>query len=226
MSNSKSSFSVVMTVYDNARELEENLSAFLQQVYEPGYEVIVVDESSTDNTDDVLKLHKNDYPQLYTTFLPKPDRNETRRRLAFTIGAKAAKKEWVILTDIREKPFSNNWLETLAENTDRTTELVLGYTSRKAIRLQQFEDFSQARKLVRKTERKKADGHKGRHLKYLRGQYDFLAVRREQIHDVLKFFDDRPGFWKLLQLRMGIFLQNLWQLPQTLKLKITEVTTE
>ena len=49
-------FSIVMTVYDQAHDLEENLPAFLTQEYEPGYEVIVVDESSTDNTEDVLKL--------------------------------------------------------------------------------------------------------------------------------------------------------------------------
>ena len=71
MDNKESSFSVIMTVYDHARELEEHLPAFLTQEYEPGYEVIVVDETSTDETPDVLKLFKNDYPHLYSTFLPK-----------------------------------------------------------------------------------------------------------------------------------------------------------
>ena len=37
-----------MTVYDQAYELQENLTAFLTQQYQPGYEVVVVDESSTD----------------------------------------------------------------------------------------------------------------------------------------------------------------------------------
>ena len=82
-----------MTVYDHAHELEEHLPAFLTQEYEPGYEVIVVDESSTDETDDVLKLQKQSYPHLYTTFLPKPNRNITRLKLALTIGVKAAKKD-------------------------------------------------------------------------------------------------------------------------------------
>ena len=47
MSKNERRFSIIMTVYDQAGELEENLPAFLQQEYEPGYEVIVVDESST-----------------------------------------------------------------------------------------------------------------------------------------------------------------------------------
>ena len=48
MSKNERRFSIIMTVYDQAGELEENLPAFLQQEYEPGFEVIVVDESSTD----------------------------------------------------------------------------------------------------------------------------------------------------------------------------------
>ena len=72
MNKDKRSFSVIMPVCDQAVELEQNLPAFLTQEYEPGYEVIVVDENSTDNTEDVLKLLKQDYPHLYSTFLPKP----------------------------------------------------------------------------------------------------------------------------------------------------------
>ena len=52
MSKNERRFSIIMTVYDQAGELEENLPAFLQQEYEPGYEVIVVDESSTDRSGD------------------------------------------------------------------------------------------------------------------------------------------------------------------------------
>ena len=56
MSTGQHPFSVIITVYNQAHDLEEQLPAFLKQEYEPGYEVIVVDESSTDETPDVLKL--------------------------------------------------------------------------------------------------------------------------------------------------------------------------
>ena len=97
-------FSIIMIVYDQARELAENLPAFLQQEYEPGYEVIVGDESSTDDTSDVLKLLKNDHPHLYSTFIPRPNRLISRRKLAFHIGVKAAKNEWIMFTKIEKKP--------------------------------------------------------------------------------------------------------------------------
>ena len=44
-----------MAVCDQAHDLEQNLPAFLTQEYEPGYEVIVVDETSTDDTPNVLR---------------------------------------------------------------------------------------------------------------------------------------------------------------------------
>ncbi|MBP5798432.1 MAG: glycosyltransferase [Prevotella sp.] len=200
--------SVIMAVYDNARELEENLPAFLTQTYEPGYEVIIVDESSTDNTEDVLKLLKNDHPHLYSTFLPKPDRDILRRKLALTIGVKAAKNEWVILTDVHARPTSEEWLKEIAENIDNTTEAMIGYYNKKGTKIQLFEDIMEARHLIIKAERKRADGHKGKHLKYLRGKYDFIAVKTSKAHDLLKFFEQKVGFRRLFGLRMAVMFQN------------------
>ena len=97
-------FSVIITVYDQARELEEQLPAFLKQEYEPGYEVIVVDESSTDETPDVLKLLKNEYKHLYSTFLPKPSAQTFRRKLALNIGIKASHHEYIIIAKANNAP--------------------------------------------------------------------------------------------------------------------------
>ena len=198
-----------MAVYDNARELEENLPAFLTQTYEPGYEVIVVDESSADNTEDVLKLLKNEYPHLYSTFLPKPDYNITRRRLALTLGVKAAKNEWVILTDINEKPASEEWLKEIAECIGNTTEAMIGYYRKKGTKIQFFEDVTEARRLIMKAERKKGDGHKGEHLKYLRGKYNFIAVKTSKAHDLLRYFEQKIGFRQLMGLRWAVMFQNI-----------------
>ena len=52
-------FSIIIPVHNNAMEIERNLSAFLEQKYSCNYEVIVVDESSSDETEDVLKRLKS-----------------------------------------------------------------------------------------------------------------------------------------------------------------------
>lgn len=202
-------FSVIMTVYDNARELEAKLPAFLAQSYEHDYEVIVVNESSTDDTDDVLKLQKQDDPHLYTTFLPKPNRNITRKRLALTIGVKAAKYEWIIFTDIHSSPSNSLWLKEIADAISSDTEILMGYFRKKEMQLQTYSDIDECRSLIFKTERSGVDGHSGRFCRYLRGKYDFIVVRKDKAHDVLKFYEQDIKFFRRQGLRFNIMLHHI-----------------
>lgn len=103
---------IVIAVHDNGSEIKNNLRKYLEQEVEGELQVIVVDDHSTDSTSDVLKRMRQDYPQLYTTFIPASSHRK-RRRLALTVGAKAAKGEWVALVDIRYVPENNQWLASL-----------------------------------------------------------------------------------------------------------------
>ena len=104
--------SFVMVVHNQGEMLEHNLPLFLSQPCQMTYEVIVVDDTSTDNTSDVLKQQKEEYPNLYTTFMPVSVTNPSRLRLAMTIGIKAAKGEWIVLADIQRPPTSPEWQKT------------------------------------------------------------------------------------------------------------------
>ena len=199
-----------MTVFDNGSDLEQHLPAFMTQVYEPGYEVIVVDESSTDQTDDVLKLMKQQYPHLYSTFLPKPDIHVVRKRLALTIGVKASKNEWIIFSDINAFPQDDNWLQTIADNLGNTTGIMLGRYKKGELTTRLFEDIEAVSDYIVKGERQRADGHKGSRLRKLRGKYDFVVVRADEAHELLKYFEQPIGFGRLLGLRTRIMFRNLF----------------
>ena len=199
-----------MTVYDNGSDLEQHLPAFMTQTYEPGYEVIVVDESSTDQTDDVLKLMKQQYPHLYSTFLPKPDIHVVRKRLALTIGVKASKNEWIIFSDINAFPQDDNWLQTIADNLGDTTGIMLGRYKKGELTTRLFEDIEAVSDYIVKGERQRADGHKGSRLRKLRGKYDFVVVRANEAHELLKYFEQPVGFGRLLGLRTRIMFRNLF----------------
>ncbi len=80
--------------------------------------------------------------------------------------------------------------------------------------------------MLRKAERKKAEGHKGQHLRTLRGKYDFIAVRRDLVHETLRYFDERITSGELLRLRLAVINQNLWQRGRTTKVTLEETTTE
>lgn len=210
MNSEKDRFSVVMTVCDNAQELESNLPVYLGQEYEPGYKVIVVDESSTDGTEDVLKLQKQEHPHLYTTFLPKPNLHAKRRMISLSIGVKAAASKWVILTDINYVPSSAEWLKQTDDVIESTTELLLGYSVKKGLKLQSFDHLETGLRLIKKNERKGYNGKNAHRLKFLRGHYDFIAVPITRVQDVLHSFEQDVSGHRLLGLRIGVICHNLF----------------
>lgn len=186
--------SVIITAHDNACELERNLPAILSQAYEPGFEVIVVDESSTDNTEDVLKLLKNRFTNLYTTFIPESSHYLSRRKLALTVGVKAAKNEWLILTDADCRPESANWLKAMSEHCTDDKDMVMGYTNYQhdAKCFYRFERLLTSCYLLRTATAKQPYRYNGnnlalrksifmkhngflKNLKFLRGEYDFIV---------------------------------------------------
>lgn len=187
-------FSIIITAHDKGIELERNLPAILSQRYEPGFEVIVVDESSTDDTHDVLTQLKSKYPNLYTTFIPKSSHYLSRRKLALTLGVKAANNDWLIFTDADCCPESDGWLEAISKYCDENTDIVLGYTNYQADSGQyyRFEQMQTSCMQMRKAQRGTAYRYSGnnlvirksvfmsnngflKNLKYLRGEYDFMV---------------------------------------------------
>lgn len=210
MNTNERRFSVIMTVYDQDFELKENLPAFLTQQYEPGYEVIVVDESSTDETPDVLKLFKNDYQNLYTTFLPKPEYHVKRKMQAFNIGAKAAKNDWIILTNTSHKPVGNDILQAISDTMDNSADLTLGYLNRKNIKLQAFDSYLEAKDHITRMERKIQKIRKRVRHNYRWGRYDFIIVRKGVVTDILKFYEQCPSFLERQAMRWRIFWKNMF----------------
>ena len=189
--NNQPTFSIITTVSDQANALAANMPTLLTQQYE-GYEVIVVDESSTDGSVDILKQLKATHSHLYTTFLPKFQFQKNRRRLAFTIGLKAAKNEWIVFTDIDAAPASTQWLMELSEHCDGTAILQLGYINKKSgdVQLRAFDNIESASSLISKAERWRAGIGHGSWMRHLKKSvnYDFMAVRADHGHELLKLF--------------------------------------
>lgn len=196
--------SVVIVVHDQSELLEQHLPLFLSTAEEAGAEVIVVDDMSTDDTPDVLKRLRQEHPALYTTFLPvSVVINPSRLRLAFSVGIKAAKGERVVLADISRPPVSAEWLTGLADG-----EACAVFSSRKGSSVTHVAvtDLDDLRPLVVKAERKSGCGHRGRWLKRWRGLYDAVSVRRDRAFDAIKLFDQPVNGWKLMTLRLKVWL--------------------
>jgi cellulose synthase/poly-beta-1,6-N-acetylglucosamine synthase-like glycosyltransferase len=122
-----------------AKNEEENLRAFLPGVLEqdyPEFEVVVVNDASTDGTEDLLAEMSARYPNLRTTHLPMNEKFSHGKKLALTIGLKAARYDHVVLTDADCYPVSDQWLQRMASRLSSEKKIVLGYggyESRKGI---------------------------------------------------------------------------------------------
>ncbi|HHX31813.1 MAG TPA: glycosyltransferase [Bacteroidales bacterium] len=119
--------SVIITSKNNSFELEKNLPYFLNQNY-PVYEVIVVNSGSTDDTDVVLKAAEQNYSQLYHTFIPAGSDEVNEKKLAITLGVKAAKYDIVLFSESYCRPTSNNWIREFGKEFTKGKDILLGYS--------------------------------------------------------------------------------------------------
>lgn len=122
---------VSVIVYDSAPEdnLDSYLEAIMQQDY-PDFEVILITESTREGTEMLINKYSGMYNHLYITFLPPGSHNLSRRKMAYTIGIKAAKNDIVLTTVTNAFPDSDQWLTKMMEpfNSNKSIGLVLGYS--------------------------------------------------------------------------------------------------
>ena len=122
--------SVIICAKNEAENLRKNLPAVLEQDF-PDFEVIVVDDCSTDDTLNVLTDLKQTNTHLKITSIENNDKFQHGKKLALTIGIKAAKNEWLLLTDADCMPASNKWLSFMHNGFADHKAVVLGYSGYK-----------------------------------------------------------------------------------------------
>lgn len=119
--------SVIVCARNEQTNLQDYLHHLLTQDY-PCYEVIVVNDGSEDDTQIILERYTLQSKQLYTTFVPHDARVISSKKLALTIGVKAANYDYLLLTDADCRPSSPRWIrEMMSGFAASDTELVLGY---------------------------------------------------------------------------------------------------
>ena len=184
---------IIFTPHGNAQELAKNLPLYLNQDYPADFQVIVVAPQNDHETSDVLKRFASN-SHLYTTFIPESSRYMSKKKLAITLGVKAAKYDWVIMADICCYPTGDNWLQAIARNCKEGKDLVVGYTryEDETPAYRHFERHYLARYFMREYQHNKSyacpfnalafrksrflseEGFRG-NLKYIRGEYDFMV---------------------------------------------------
>lgn len=117
--------SVIICARNEAINLKRNLKYVLEQDY-PEFEVIIVNDCSTDNTDEVLGEYLAKYDNLRITNIPLDNKFSHGKKLALTVGIKSAIHEKLVFTDADCRPETAGWLTAIDKAFTRK-EIVLGY---------------------------------------------------------------------------------------------------
>ncbi|MGI6046453.1 MAG: glycosyltransferase [Petrimonas sp.] len=120
------SISVVIASKNESENLAKYLPSILEQDYHH-FEVIVVNMGSTDETDILLKAFNQKYSNLYHTYVPAGVEDLNEKKLALTIGIKAAKNDIVLFTEAYCVPASEKWIREFAIEFSKGKDIVLGF---------------------------------------------------------------------------------------------------
>ena len=119
--------SVIVCAHDEEENLRELIPLLLQQEHAQ-FEVIVVEDRCNDATFDYLLAATREHERLKMVRVThKPD-HINGKKFALTLGIKAARYDWVLLTDADCRPASRQWISAMAGKIQPATQIVLGFS--------------------------------------------------------------------------------------------------
>lgn len=119
--------SVIIYACNNGDNIEKLVTDIFAQKGVRSIEVIVVNDRSYDETRDIVGRLEMVYPNLYMTYAPDNSRNLSRRKLAITLGIKAARYDKLILTVGSAVITSEWWLRDMTAPLVSDADVVIGY---------------------------------------------------------------------------------------------------
>ena len=118
--------SVIICARNEALNLRKHLPFVLNQKY-PDFEVIVVNDGSTDATRQVLEHFAAEFPALRIIDVDPSEKKGKGKKYPLSLGIKNAKYEHLLMTDADCRPRSERWIQLMANGFSAGKEIVLGY---------------------------------------------------------------------------------------------------
>ena len=113
-----------------ARNEEDNLTEFLPKILTqnyPEFEVVVVDDCSYDNTENVIDEYAKVFPNLKKVTIKEDDYYKHGKKFAVMVGIKGTKFNNLLFTDADCFPANEFWLQDMSKAFVNKREIVLGY---------------------------------------------------------------------------------------------------
>lgn len=117
---------MIVCAHDEEENLRELIPILLAQNH-PNYEVIIVNDRSNDGTYDMLLNLTAENPRLRMVTVRETPKHMNGKKFALTMGIKAAKNDWVLLTDADCRPGAN-WVSGMSQYFAENKNITLGFS--------------------------------------------------------------------------------------------------
>lgn len=119
--------SVVVAAWNELENLRALLPILESQQY-PDFEVIVIDDRSTDDTYDFLLIEGEQFSRLRFIRIDKTPPHISAKKYALTLALKSSQKEVILVTDADCRPTSHEWIRLMASKLIPGKDIVLGFS--------------------------------------------------------------------------------------------------
>ena len=122
--------SVIVCARNEEANLMELIPVIMEQEF-PKFQLIVVNDSSWDDTADILKALQVSYPGMHIIEINEDKQMMQGKKFALTLGIKAAMYDIVLLTDADCRPTGSNWITEMTKGVGERKEIALGFSGYK-----------------------------------------------------------------------------------------------
>lgn len=127
----KKTVSVVVAARNEENNIAGLLTGLINQSYSQElYEVIIVNDRSTDGTAAKVEQYKDRWPKLKLINIEKTAKGYAPKKYALTLGINAAQGEIIMLTDA-DCMVNKYWIESLVSMYDKDTDVAAGFSRTK-----------------------------------------------------------------------------------------------
>ena len=188
-------FSIIIPTFNREDKIQKSINSVLKQTIEDSFEIIIVDDGSTDNTEKVVKSYRDSKIQYVKLAINSGGPNRPKN-----IGSNCAKGEWLIFLDSDD---------TIVFNSLNEINKILNQNNKIDLLFSACKDFNG-------NITSNNPNYNGfiSTKKYFQGKVsgEYLPIVRKNVFDEFLFIENIIGgegvTWKLISKSYGVYISN------------------